>query len=255
MASGDVSGIIVAAALLGLVGSLGHCVGMCTGVLLMLTRTASGVGIARLMVHTGRITSYAILGGIASALGATAVGAAHPLQTQPGVHVHAPPDVTLAWVQGTMAILLAIPVSYMALVAIGRLPTPESLVPGLIGRWGRRMRRLALGPKVGISAPLAQYAAGLVWGLLPCGLVMTALLLAAATLSPWLGMVTMLAFGIGTCPALLLAGWMAQQRAPQRWFRPISAGLIGLCALQLTLRGFAAWGWVAHLHIGKVMLW
>jgi sulfite exporter TauE/SafE len=54
-------------------------------------------------------------------------------------------------------------------------------------------------------------AFGALWGLLPCGMVYAALGLAAATGSPVRGGVTMLAFGSGTLPALVLIGSLASR--------------------------------------------
>jgi sulfite exporter TauE/SafE len=44
---------------------------------------------------------------------------------------------------------------------------------------------------------------GLGWGLLPCGLVYTMLLTAGSTGNVFIGSATMLAFGMGTLPAML----------------------------------------------------
>jgi len=49
------------------------------------------------------------------------------------------------------------------------------------------------------------FAVGLLWGWLPCGLVYSALVAAAATASALSGASFMLAFGMGTLPALLAA--------------------------------------------------
>jgi sulfite exporter TauE/SafE len=55
------------------------------------------------------------------------------------------------------------------------------------------------------SAPQA-FALGLFWGWLPCGLVYSVLLLAATSASPLGGATTMIAFGAGTMPAMVLTG-------------------------------------------------
>lgn len=49
---------------------------------------------------------------------------------------------------------------------------------------------------------------GMVWGWLPCGLVYTALTLAATTGDVYRSMMTMLAFGLGTIPAVMGVGCM-----------------------------------------------
>jgi sulfite exporter TauE/SafE len=53
---------------------------------------------------------------------------------------------------------------------------------------------------------------GLVWGWLPCGMVYAALVFALASADPARGASIMLAFGLGTLPALMLTGTAA------RWF-------------------------------------
>jgi sulfite exporter TauE/SafE len=53
------------------------------------------------------------------------------------------------------------------------------------------------------------FAAGALWGWLPCGLVYGALAAAAFAGSPGRGALVMLAFGLGTAPNLLAAGLAA----------------------------------------------
>ena len=55
------------------------------------------------------------------------------------------------------------------------------------------------------------FAAGMVWGWLPCGLVYSVLIAALASGSALQGGLTMLAFGLGTLPNLLLMGLFASQ--------------------------------------------
>ncbi|MDH3533430.1 MAG: sulfite exporter TauE/SafE family protein, partial [Gammaproteobacteria bacterium] len=47
---------------------------------------------------------------------------------------------------------------------------------------------------------------GLLWGWLPCGLIYSVLLLAATSSRPADGALVMLAFGLGTMPAMLASG-------------------------------------------------
>ena len=57
--------------------------------------------------------------------------------------------------------------------------------------------------------PAQSYAAGLVWGWLPCGMVYAALAGAMFAGSAARGALAMTAFGLGTLPFLLAAGWLA----------------------------------------------
>ncbi|GIX26923.1 MAG: hypothetical protein KatS3mg123_0804 [Burkholderiales bacterium] len=58
------------------------------------------------------------------------------------------------------------------------------------------------------SLPRA-FAAGTVWGWLPCGLVYSVLFTALLSASPVTGALIMLAFGAGTLPNLMAMGWFA----------------------------------------------
>ncbi|HBY95244.1 MAG TPA: hypothetical protein DEP84_15050, partial [Chloroflexi bacterium] len=60
--------------LLGLAGSLGHCVGMCSGIVLLLNRRGRVTGGRLVLAHLGRITTYSLLGLGAGLLGEAAVG-------------------------------------------------------------------------------------------------------------------------------------------------------------------------------------
>jgi uncharacterized protein len=60
------------------------------------------------------------------------------------------------------------------------------------------------------QTPFDAWKLGLVWGWLPCGLVYSALALAMTQVNPLHSALTMLAFGLGTLPTLLLIGHFAQ---------------------------------------------
>jgi sulfite exporter TauE/SafE len=254
--------MVLAAFLLGLVGSLGHCVGMCSAVMLLIGRQGAVSRRRMLLVHLGRISAYALLGGLFGAFGySIGVGSPHPSHAPGAADQHhavgsavsvALPSLRLA--QGVLALLAAGLASYLALALLGRVPSPEIYLARLTRRWGWAMRRASA--RLG-SRPLELYGAGLLWGLLPCGLVLTALLAAVAAGSPWRGALAMLAFGLGTWPALLGVGWLARRglARPAGWPRQVGALLVLLIGAQMAFRGLAAWGWVGHLYLGNVMLW
>lgn len=240
---------MLAALLLGLLGSLGHCVGMCGAVTLLLGR-GRALGWGRLaLAHLGRVTSYALLGAAAGLLGLAARG---PHAGHGHGHAAVPAGLTLA--QGGLALVVAAAAVYQALALLGRAPSPEILLAGLTRRWGRAMR--GAGGVAG-RGPLGVYAAGLLWGLLPCGLVLTALLAAAVAGSPVAGAVAMLAFGLGTLPAHLGLGLLARRApaVPLAWPRHAAALVVLLFGAQMGGRGLAAWGLVDHLYLGSLMLW
>lgn len=71
----------------------------------------------------------------------------------------------------------------------------------LIEPFGRKL--------IPVSTHTQAYLFGMVWGWLPCGLVYAALALAASTGDIYRSGLTMLAFGLGTLPAVLGVGIMA----------------------------------------------
>ena len=62
-----------------------------------------------------------------------------------------------------------------------------------------------------ITSPFKAVAAGAVWGWLPCGLVYSTLIWAAASNNAVQSASLMLAFGLGTLPVLMMTGVLAQQ--------------------------------------------
>ena len=259
---------MLAAFLLGLTGSLGHCVGMCSGVSLLLSRKANAGGWRLLLLHVGRITTYALLGGLAGGLGFVL---SSPVNDADHSHMQqqAASLPTLNMVQGFLALLTALVALYMAIALIGRAPSPELLLSRLTQWWGRMMRQIpppatgAIRNQVSVKNPVSTfftiYALGLLWGLLPCGLVLAALLAAAVAATPVAGALVMLAFGLGTWPVALTIGlaarWPGWALRPTPHLRSVAALMILAFGVQMALRGLAAWGMVNHLHLGGVMIW
>ena len=98
---------------------------------------------------------------------------------------------------------------------------------------------------------------GLLWGLLPCGLVYSMLLIAATSASPADGALIMLAFGAGTTPAMLMTGLGAARlsQAMRRKRTRLGAGalivVIGVLTLAMPLAGsIGGVDHSAHGHAG-----
>ncbi len=216
--------------LLGLLGSLGHCVGMCSAVVILFDRQPIFRNrFAWVLAHAGRITTYALLGLLFGALGQT------------------------LWafdkLQAALSLLFALLAFYFASAFIGLTPSPEFLFSGLIARWGRAIRAFK-------SASLwTSYLLGLLWGLLPCGLVLTALLTAMASANIFLGALTMLIFGLATIPSLVAVKWLSQKAASRLWSRGLASLVMMFFGFQFAMRGFASLGWVGHFTLGSIMFW
>jgi sulfite exporter TauE/SafE len=221
----------------GLLGSLGHCLGMCGPLVMMvgvqLKRHEKPMLPSFLLYHLSRATVYALLGAIVGGIGS--------LLGQSG---------GLGRFAGVVSLALGLGVILFGMGYLGWLPLGR--VEGS-GAWLNRMMGKAL-KQGGFAGVLGM---GALNGLLPCGLVYSALLVAASTGGPLPGAVGMLVFGLGTIPALLVAGVGAGALSvPVRQAMGRVAGiLIMIIGLQLGLRGLAALNVVSHLHVGKVMLW
>ena len=176
----DLAGFLM----LGLLGGFGHCIGMCSPFVLFVSRRYAPAGGARAAAlgaqgwyAAGRILTYAVLGAAAGALGSTVELAGGLLGVQRAASI----------VAGSILVI-------WALVAL------SDLVPGLdVG--GAIFKRIA-GTLKG-RVPGHPLAMGLLLGLLPCGLLYSALIAAAARGGFINGAVALALFGIGTAPALL----------------------------------------------------
>jgi uncharacterized protein len=249
---------------LGLAGSFGHCVGMCSGIAVLLGRGQRLAGGRLLAAHLGRITTYTLLGALVGMLGGWARSALVPTAHSAS---HGGPEGAAAWaglveVQAVLALLAALSAVYLAFALLGRAPSPEIALGRVTRLWAQAMRRAGGRPlpvsRAASTPPgfLGLYGLGLLWGLLPCGLVLTALLVAAAGADPLTSGLTMLAFGLGTWPALLGIQWLSRFGAGRSLLpRQVAAAVTFLFAAQMALRGAAALGRVGHLNVAGVALW
>jgi len=212
---------------------------MCAPVAILLSRRAvvSQSRAALALLHLGRISSYIVLGVLAGGV-SQVVGLKTGLFTQ---------------LQGALALLAAGAAFYIAITILGWTPSPEKLLAGWVQRWGKTMRALTASPL--LSSLPAAYGLGLLWGVLPCGMVMWAIFTAFTSGSLWGGALSMALFGLGTLPALLALRWLAGRTLRLAWPRYASALLLALFGAQFTLRGLSVWGVVNHMVIGEVMLW
>jgi uncharacterized protein len=223
---------MLASLLLGLLGSLGHCMGMCSAVIVLLDRqsTFQGNNLSWIFAHLGRITTYALLGLTFGLLGET-------------LSLF---STDLPRLQGLLSVLFAIFAFYMAFAFIGIARSPELLLSNLVSKWGQTMR--------GLRSP-APFLAGLLWGLLPCGLVLTALIPAITSGSAIQGALNMMLFGIATIPSLFAVKWLAQKTVSRTWSRGLASLVMMFFGFQFAMRGFASLGMVGHFMLGQLMLW
>jgi len=217
----------------GLLGGV-HCAGMCGGIVGTLALESRGNAIARQFAYNGgRIASYSVAGAIAGSVGALAL-AAGPWHFA---------QIFFFVLANTLMVLLGL----------------------YVAGWGRGVRGLeVIGARAWkVIEPMARrmlpidstpraLGAGIAWGWVPCGLVYSMLALAAARGDPTSGASVMAAFGLGTLPALVASGFVAQRLFTWRripWVRQaaglaiIAFGVLGLArvpGLEEALRA----GWI-----------
>jgi sulfite exporter TauE/SafE len=180
----------------GLLGGAGHCVGMCGPLVggFALALPDRRATLPHLLYNAGRVTTYAVAGGLVGVSGSFVRVA----------QIAAPYQRALLFAAGALIALMGLSVG-------GWLPGPARVdgAGPLPGFFSRVLRRAAEAGGYGAAFPL-----GMATGLLPCGLVYTALLAAARAgmegASPpdgfFRGFLAMAAFGAGTVPALLVFG-------------------------------------------------
>jgi sulfite exporter TauE/SafE len=181
----------------GLTGGFGHCIGMCgplAGSLSIgMDKTGDREGnrnppllTGLILYNTGRVTTYVILGFVMGVAGSFARLAAAMAGYQNAVLL----------VAGLVMILMG-----MDILGTFRLGNLIERHGGTVLGLASRLRRSAW-----FRPPLGLLPAGLVLGFLPCGLSYTFLIAAAGRGSGIEGGLIMLFFGLGTVPAMLLAG-------------------------------------------------
>jgi uncharacterized protein len=205
----------------GFLGSF-HCMGMCGGFACAVGRDPRGGGatIARhLLYNTGRLSTYCFMGVLAGMLGQI-------ICTPQGINLS---SNSLDLGQRILAIAAGLLMIAMALQFFGLVP---NLGRGPLGFGGNTISA-SLRSLLGTPRPAAPIAIGVFNGFLPCPLVYAFLAQAASTATAPSGFLVMLAFGLGTFPAMLMMGGVGRLLAPV--WRRRGVWLAGSCILLLGL--------------------
>jgi hypothetical protein len=221
----------------GLFGGATHCVGMCGPFVLAQTvarleaRPATEMreihrlaGAALIPYHLGRSTTYAGLGAAGAFVAAGIV------------------DFTgLKWLSAALLALAAIFFLGYAAQRLGvYLPWLSS---GGEGWWSRHIGRLAR-PLFDRPVGFRGYALGLALGFLPCGLLYGAVAAAASSGGAISGAMAMIAFSVGTIPALLAVG-LAGHVAGRRWQGAVAKVTPVLMMVNAVALSYLAWRSIA----------
>ncbi|MFO7305857.1 MAG: sulfite exporter TauE/SafE family protein [Gammaproteobacteria bacterium] len=208
-----------------------HCFAMCGGIAsaLGLHARAAGTGVGAYGIATlyqlGRLSGYTLAGGVCGFIGSQASALFELMRLGP----------LLRAASGLIIVLLGVRLLWQwdALRWIEQLGA----------KFWVRLRPLlqAASTRTGVAKPLAL---GMLWSLLPCGLVYSMLTFAALSADTARGALIMFAFGLGTLPSMLTASLLAA-RVQALLARPIARFLSGVI-----LVGLGAWMIVAALQMG-----
>jgi hypothetical protein len=168
---------------LGLLGGFGHCVGMCSPFVLFVSRRYAppdagrrAAWVAQAWYSAGRIATYGTLGAVAGALGGV-------VELAGG----------LVGIQRAAAVLAGLVLIAWSLAALSDLAPRLDAGSRAFTRVATRLKR---------RVPDHPLGTGLLLGLLPCGLLYSAVIAAVARGGAFDGALALVLFGIGTAPAL-----------------------------------------------------
>lgn len=209
---------LTAALLTGLLGGV-HCVAMCGGIATGLSASMPKPGLGTAFaLNGGRVLGYTLAGAIVGGFGGGLL--------------------SLARVDG-LATTLRVAMGAVLVLAALRLLWPHRfgfLTRGAAGFW-RLLRPLQ--SRLPAAGPLRPWAAGMLWGWLPCGLSTTVLVAAWLEASALHGALIMAAFGLGTLATMVPLTWSGARLSAlltRRAWRIAAAGLVALAGV-VTMAG------------------
>lgn len=224
----SLAAVMTSALVAGLLGSL-HCAGMCGP--LVVAGCSKGRGVDGATGYfLGRLVAYSTLGAVVGHLGR-----------------HAFCILPMSTAQAVAVALTALPAAARGLSLLLLRQGPLELVqlqrkPGSSAKGGGRTVLSTLAAVL----PRRGLGLGLATGILPCGLLVTAFAMAAATASPLLGAASMAAFAVGSAPGL--AGALIGRGLAERLKVRVPVRVEGLlwCALAVWLGVRLAMGESCH---------
>jgi len=193
----------------GFTAGFGHCIGMCGPIVASFSLNLKGknIFISHGCYNAGRILTYAVLGGLMGVAGSFTAVSTKIVGIQQGAMI------------ATGVLIMVMGLAMGEWLPFGRLSGRAG--PANKGIIAKGFRRLSA-----VKSAYAYFPIGLLLGLMPCGPVYTALLAAAGTgidapnafYGFFSGAGLMVAFGLGTLPALFLVarlaglGWLTSRR-------------------------------------------
>jgi len=210
--------------------SSGHCLGMCGGLISALSISQARHRQTLLfhgLYHSGRLLTYTLVGAMVGWLGSVLAYANR--------------------FHGLMRVALVGSDLFIILVGLGtaglfsRLTLMRLELPGPV----QLITRAATTLTRSLSGALVALPLGVLLGFLPCGLSYAMAITAAQTSSLTKGGLTMLCFGLGTTPALLLfgctIGWLGQRT--RAWMLRAAGLLVAVMGAYHLRQHIALLGW------------
>lgn len=221
-----------AAFILGLAGSL-HCAGMCSPLVMTVTRFTPHAMVNRVLYNLGRISMYGLMGAVVSL-----IGMALPISKY----------------QNIISIVLGIFLLMIGVIGITsvRIPLFANVINRFTGFIKNKFTPLINKKKYG-----SMMLMGALNGLLPCGLTYIALALCVAMPNPVDGFLSMFIFGIGTLPVMLGLVSVLSLFAKRLPLANVSRGLLIVSGLLLVLRVFlfhSTEGHEAHRSLVEIVI-
>ncbi|QEZ89376.1 sulfite exporter TauE/SafE family protein [Aliarcobacter cibarius] len=208
-----------------LLGSFGHCIGMCGGIVVAYSSTKIKSeynkvtqSVAHLLYSFGRVTTYTLLGAIFGFVG----GVVSFSNITSGV---------MLLITGLMMIL----VGFSLLGKVKFLSFLEQTC-SKSSFYQKNFKAL-----LGSNSLFSFYLLGLLNGLLPCGFVYVFAITAASTGSAFWGAVVMFIFGISTIPALFFLGFfigLFKQSNLRDTFIRIASILVIIFGIYIAYQGY-----------------
>ncbi|XPV70145.1 MAG: sulfite exporter TauE/SafE family protein [Halarcobacter sp.] len=206
-------------------GSFGHCIGMCGGIVVAYSSTKinttwskSKQSISHILYSIGRITTYVILGFIFGFAGSV-------------VTFNNTANGVLLLITGILMILVGLSLS-------GKLKFLTTIEHSVSKSkiYQKTFRSL-----IGSDTLTSFYLLGMLNGLLPCGFVYVFAITAASTGNPLWGAFVMLIFGLSTLPALFSLGFFIgifKQIALRNLFVTIASILVIIFGIYTSYTGY-----------------
>ena len=174
-------------------GSFGHCVGMCGGIVLAYSTikiepASSKVSktIAHLLYNFGRVLTYTVLGAIFGAIGGVATFSNKA--------------------NGVLLIIAGVAMILAGLSLMGKIKFLTVIEHSISSsNFYKKSFQKILHSKSNVSF----FILGMLNGLLPCGFVYFFAITAASTASPFYGAIVMFIFGVSTIPAMFSLGFLS----------------------------------------------